>query len=86
MLALQEEYGLGPIGLEGYDACLFHVPLATRLLAPMFRQEAWIHRIQAARIRAAANDEHQEQLAFWNFHVLLQRLRPPEVLQPEDPE
>ena len=71
---IQDEYGQGTIGLEGYDACLFNKPLLVRLSETLDKQDAWIRRIQSARIRAADNIPRRRQQAMDNLRLLLARL------------
>jgi hypothetical protein len=84
---LQEEYGLGVVGLAGYDQCLFNKSLADRLKDHLSRQEAWIRRVQAARIRARDSLPQRQQRALENFRRILTRLghtpRLPEVKEEE---
>ena len=79
---IQDEYGQGTIGLEGYDTCLFNKPLAIRLAETLDKQDAWIRRIQAARARAAYIIPIRQQQAMDNLRTLLARLGHQPRLQP----
>jgi hypothetical protein len=72
---IRDEYGQGTIGLEGYDRCLFNKPMANRLEAPLFNQEAWIRRVQAARVRSEHNSTNRAARALENLRLLLTQLR-----------
>jgi hypothetical protein len=74
-VTIRNEYGMGTIGLEGYDRCLFNKPLVDRLEAPLFQQNAWIRRVQAARIRAQYNPTNRAANALENLRRLLTQLR-----------
>lgn len=72
---IRDEYGLGSIGLEGFDRCLFNKQMEDRLSAPLFRQDAWIQRVQAARIRAEYNSTNRATRALEQLRSLLIQLR-----------
>ena len=72
---IREEYIKGAAGLEGFDRCLFHKPLEDRLSAPLMSQNAWVRRIQAARIRAEYNETSRAARALENLRRLLTQLR-----------
>ena len=71
---IRDEYGLGVIGLAGYDTCLFNKLLVDRLKDTLSHQEAWIRRVQAARIRAQDSLPQRQQRALENFRQLLTQL------------
>ena len=87
-ITIEDEYGLGVMGLEGYDHCLFNKPMADRLKDHLSRQEAWIRRVQAARIRARDSLPQRQHRALENFRQLLTRLghtpRQPESSKEEE--
>jgi hypothetical protein len=71
---IEDEYGMGTIGLAGYDHCLFNKRLTDRLAEALNKQDAWIRRVQAARIRAAASVPARRQAAVSNLRSILARL------------
>ena len=74
---IRDEYGQGTIGLEGFNRCLFNKSMDDRLSAPLFRQEAWIRRVRAARSRAEYNSTNRTSRALENLRSLLIQLRHP---------
>ena len=65
---------MGPMGLAGYDYCLFNKSLTSRLAELLPLQDAWIRRVQAARIRASVSAPVRRQAAVSNFRTMLSRL------------
>ena len=71
---IEEENGLGSIGMAGYDHCLFNKTLLKRLTEDLNKQDAWIRRVQSAHIRAAASIPVRRRAAVSYFRATLARL------------
>ena len=66
-----EEYDLGSIGMAGYDHCLFNKRLVDRLSEDLDKQDAWIRRVQAARLTAEASEPVRRRAAMTNLRAML---------------